>query len=279
MAKKKATSKKPTVKVVSKEVKPAKNAEASVKIIKKEKSNSKVNFEAFLRPSVLAALAAEFFGTFLLASVVISGSGQPIIVLFGLMAIVLTFGAVSGAHVNPLITMGAWATRKISTMKALGYIAAQLLGSMLAFVVLKAFVDNAPEVSQEAAMYGQQAAELFSAAPIPKGKEILVLLAELMGATIFGFAVARATSEKSLNSTGVALGVSGGLFMAILIANSAAAVVKGGAILNPAIAVALQAFTVKDTNLAWAIATYVGAALIGGIIGFFLNSLIEKSEK
>lgn len=279
MAKKKATSKKPTVKVVSKEVKPAKNTEASVKIIKKEKSNSKVNFEAFLRPSVLAALAAEFFGTFLLASVVISGSGQPIIVLFGLMAIVLTFGAVSGAHVNPLITMGAWATRKISTMKALGYIAAQLLGSMLAFVVLKAFVDNAPEVSQEAAMYGQQAAELFSAAPIPKGKEILVLLAEFMGATIFGFAVARATSDKSLNSTGVALGVAGGLFVAILIANSAAAVIKGGTVLNPAIAVALQAFTVKDTNLAWALATYVGAALIGGIIGFFLNSLIEKSEK
>jgi superfamily II helicase len=69
------------------------------------------------------------------------------------------------------------------------------------------------------------------------------------------------------------------LFVAALIANSAATIIGGGAILNPAVAISLQAFSVEGTNTLWAIATYVGAALIGGIAGFAFSSLISKNEK
>jgi aquaporin Z len=275
MAKKKATSKKTTVKVVSKEAKS--EATTSKKIVLKKKSNSII--EQISKPKFIASIAAEFVGTFLLAAAVIAGQGQPLVVLFALTAIVLMIGATSGAHVNPLITVGAWATRRINSVKAVGYILAQILGSMLAFVVIKSFIDGAPALSEEAIMYGQQAPSMFTATAIPSGKEWFILFAELLGSAIFAFSVAHTTSNKNNNSTAVALGVGSGLFVAALIANSAATIIGGGAILNPAVAISLQAFSVEGTNTLWAIATYVGAALIGGIAGFAFSSLISKNEK
>ena len=59
------------------------------------------------------ALAAEFIGTFLLASVVIAGQGQPIFVLFALVGVVLLIGGISGGYVNPALTVGAWVTRRM----------------------------------------------------------------------------------------------------------------------------------------------------------------------
>ena len=195
------------------------------------------------------------------------------------MAIVLIVGNVSGAHVNPLITVGAWATKRIGHFKMLGYIIAQLLGAMLAFVVLKAFVDAAPAVSQEALYFGETAASLFTASKIPDSYEWGILLAELLGSFIFAFAVAHVTADKKHNSTSVALGVGGGLFVAVTIASSAANMLKGSSILNPAAAIALQAFTVKETNTLWAIAIYVGAALIGGLAGFGFSELLRKNSE
>ena len=103
----------------------------------------------------------EFIGTFLLAASVLASQGQPVSVLFTLSTIVLIAGAISGAHVNPLITVGAWATRRISTLKAIFYIVAQILGAMVVFMLMNAFVSNAPEVSQQAVLYGQQKSSNF----------------------------------------------------------------------------------------------------------------------
>ncbi len=279
MAKKKATSKKSVAKTTVKAEK------ATVKSVKKVESTAKIAsssvslLDRISQPKVLASLAAEFVGTFLLTAIILASSGQPLALIFGLMAIVLIVGNVSGAHVNPLITVGAWATKRIGHFKMLGYIIAQLLGAMLAFVVLKAFVDAAPAVSQEALYYGETAASLFTASKIPAGYEWGILLAELLGSFIFAFAVAHVTADKKHNSTSVALGVGGGLFVAVMIASSAANMLKGSSILNPAAAIALQAFTVKETNTLWAIAIYVGAALIGGLAGFGFSELLRKNSE
>ena len=278
MATKKAASKAKTAKktAVKAKEKLTKTTESTVKSIKKEE---KVIAESFTSPAFLAALVAEFIGTFILAAGVVAGQGQPIIVLFLLTAIVLTIGNISGAHVNPLITVGAWATKRISTIKAIGYIVAQVLGAMLAFVVLNAFISQAPEVSAEAQAYGQTQASLFTAYALPEGKEIVVLFAELIGSLIFAFTVASVTSDKKKQDISVATGIGGGLFAALLIGGSAAAIVSASSILNPAVAISLQAFTVTGTNTVWAIAIYVGAALIGGIAGFALSSLVEKAKE
>ncbi|MNL26983.1 aquaporin Z [compost metagenome] len=192
--------------------------------------------------------------------------------MFGLVAIVLAIGAFSGAHVNPLLTVGAWVTRKITGVRALAYIVAQALGALLALVVLSAFVQQAPAADPQMAMLGQNAAELFKAAVIPEGKEWAVLFAELLGSVIFAFAVASALRIKE--RIGAAFTVGAGLYTALLIGGSAAVLVGGGAIINPAVAIALQAFSgLKDV---WPIVIYGLVPLIGGVIGFALNDVLNR---
>ncbi|MDO4902392.1 MAG: aquaporin [bacterium] len=280
MAKKKSTKAKTSVKKATEE----KVTTPEVKKAKVVASNKSVSSDLFdkvikevAQPQYIVRLVAELIGTFLLASVVIATQGQPIGVFFGITAVVLMVGALSGAHINPAITLGAWATKKIKTIPAVGYIVAQVLGAMLSFVLISAFINAAPSVSEQAAQFGQQAPKLFTASPIPEGKEMLVMWAEFIGMSIFAFGVSAVAKKKA--DSAVAFGVGGSLFVALLIAGSTSAILGASSIFNPAIAVALQAFTIEGTNTAWAIATYVGAALLGGVFGFGLETVLSRYNK
>ena len=219
------------------------------------------------------ALGAELVGTFLLAGVVIAGQGQPIFVLFALVGIVLTIGAISGAHVNPAITIGALVTRRIGWLRAIGYIIAQLLGAALAYVVLNAFIGGAAAVSAEAAAYGQTAATLYTAADVSllTGKEWYVFFAELTGTAILGFAIANATRELQ-DRVAAAFTVGLGIFIALMIAISAASYVGATAIINPALAVTLHAYSWGSI---WPFAIYALAPVIGGVLGFVIYDLLR----
>lgn len=215
------------------------------------------------------AMFAEFIGTFLLAAVVVSVSGQPIFIFFALVAITLMVAHLSGAHLNPAITFGAWINRKISTINAVGYVIAQLLGGMLALVVLNALVGGAP--GQQNPMTGQpEAAELFKAVQAVSGKEWYAFFASILGLGIFSFAFASALREKK-EHIAAAFTIGGGLFIGLIIAGQAA-------ILNPAIALTEQGFTglKGEGALTWAIAIHVAAPLIGAAIGFFLYDLFRR---
>lgn len=272
MATKKSTSaaKKATVKKSTTST-PTTTKVTTVKAVEAPKKVAAKSF-SFVRSPIVGAAVAELIGTFLLASAVIAGQGQPIIVMFALIGIVLAIGAFSGAHVNPLLTVGAWATRKITGVRALAYVVAQALGALLALGTLTWFVQQAPAASQQLGMLGQGAAELFKAGTIPEGKEWAILLAELIGATIFAFAVASASRIREKSAAALAVGI--GLFLALIISGSAAVLVGGGTIVNPAVAIALQAYSgIKDV---WPIAIYALIPLIGGVIGFALNDVINR---
>lgn len=222
------------------------------------------------------ALAAEFIGTFLFASVIIAGQGQPIFVLFALAGIVLLIGAVSGAHVNPAITIGAWATKRIGWLRAVGYIIAQCLGAAVAYFALTAFVGGAGTVSAEAAALGQTAPALFSAADVTllTGKEWFVFFAELLGTSILAFAIANATREVQ-DRVAAAFTAGLGIFIALMVAVSAASYVGASAIINPAVAIALQAYTWTW----WPFAIYALAPIIGGVAGFVIYDLVRGRSK
>lgn len=101
------------------------------------------------------ALIAEFIGTFALIFVGVGSIATNYIVRGGitgtavdLAAIALAHGftiavmvsataAVSGGHLNPAVTFGAWLTNKIDPKNAVGYIVAQCLGSIFAASLLK----------------------------------------------------------------------------------------------------------------------------------------------
>lgn len=230
------------------------------------------------RTGMLSAHIAEFIGTFILAAVAVLSQGQPLFIGFALIAIVLTIGSLSGSHVNPLVTVGAWVTRKISGLRALGYVIAQILGALLAFVVVSAFVSAAPEVSSEAQMYGQQAATMFAASPIPEGKELYVFFAEMLGAAIFGLAFASSFRFKAQDYAARALTIGLGLFAAVTVAGVAISYVGGSAVVNPAIAFTLQAVTFTDAFDLWTVLSYIIAPIVGGVIGFFLYDILRAEE-
>jgi glycerol uptake facilitator-like aquaporin len=93
-----------------------------------------------------ARLAAEFLGTgFLVAAVVGSGimaerlsAGNMAIALLAntiatgaaLVALILAFGSISGAHFNPAVTLADAAQRGLPWRDVPGYIAAQILGGI-----------------------------------------------------------------------------------------------------------------------------------------------------
>lgn len=265
-AKKSATSKQTSTKVTTVravESSPVAHVAAS------ETRRSKLSFS---RRPLLAALIAEFIGTFVFAGTVIAGQGQPILVFFALTGVVLAFGVLSGAYVNPALTVAAWVTRRMSAVRALTYIVAQLLGAMLALVVLNAYVGNA--AAPAANDLYSSTAQLFKAAALPEGKEWLILLAEVIGTLIFGFAVANATREKT-ERTAAAFTVGLGVFGGLMVAGSAAAMLGGSAILNPAVAVALQ---VNFANV-WNIAIYALGTSLGAVLGFGLFDLLRNVEK
>jgi aquaporin Z len=212
---------------------------------------------------------AEFIGTFLLAAFAVSQGNQPIVIFFAVIAIVLTVGHLSGAHINPAITFGAWITRKISTLNAIGYVIAQILGGMLALVVLNALLGGMP--GQQNPVTGQpMPAELFKSTQIVNSKEWFAIFASMLGTGIFGFAFASALREKK-EHIAAAFTIGGGLFLGMVIAGQIA-------ILNPALALTLQSFTdLKGDNvLTWTLAAYVVAPLIGSSIGFFLYDLFRR---
>ena len=63
---------------------------------------------------------------------------------FGLivMAMIFALGHISGCHINPAITLAFRALGRIGTAKAIGYIAAQLVGSVLAGLAIIAIVGD-----------------------------------------------------------------------------------------------------------------------------------------
>jgi aquaporin Z len=264
VAKKQATTKVTTVKAVE-----STPSEATVSATQNRRRTLRFGLS---RSPLLSALLAEFIGTFILAGAVIAGQGQPILVFFALVGVVLAVGTISGGYVNPALVLGAWITRRMNGTRAIAYIVAQVLGAMLALVILDAYVNNAPATSSS--LYGS-APELFKAAAIPHNKEWFIFLSEFIGTIIFGFAVAGATREKK-ERTAAALTVGLGAFLGLMMAGSAASLLGGTSILNPAVAVALQAVSFSSV---WPIMVYVVGASLGGIIGFVLYDLIRGTGR
>ena len=197
----------------------------------------------------MAMVVAETLGTFMLASVALAASFYfgsnaawyvSLSVGFTLAVLVGTIGRVSGAHVNPAVTLGLWTLRKVPTPQMVVYVAAQLLGGAFALALFEFMTDT--DILQSG----------FSTV------DARVFTAEMVGAAIFGFGVAAAITQK-LDGYMKAFTIGMSLTLGILVASIAAP-----GFLNPAVALA---------NNTWD-RTVVVAPLLGVVIGMNIYSLI-----
>ncbi len=228
-----------------------------------------------LRTPILSAATAEFVGAFLLAVTVLIVRNEPFYLFIGLVGIFMMVGGLSGAHLNPAVTIGAWVSRRMGWTRAVSYMAAQFLGAMLAVVVMNSFIAQAPEVSAEMAQYGQSAPQLFSAAALPEGQEWTIFMAEVIGLIILGFAYASVLRPRVLDKVAGAFTIGGGAFLAMAFASTAASYIGASAALNPAIAVTLSAI---DFSQYWTLVVYFIAPALGAVIGFFLYDILKTAE-
>ncbi len=207
----------------------------------------------FTKPR-FAALTAELIGTGVLTLVVLTvaqvtgGIGYYISFAVGIVLalLVIALGVVSGGHFNPAITLALWTVRKVTTIKAVLYVAVQLIGGLLAYLLFKYLLDRELSVP----------AQDFDAR---------VLVAEVVGTAILAFAVAAAVFQK-FTAGAAAFAIGAGVTVGILVAST----VSSG-YLNPAVALGAQSFE---------LATYVLGPVLGAILGVNLYSLLfATSEK
>ncbi len=196
------------------------------------------------------AYLAECLGAFILSTCVVilsSNSGTaamtPVLAGLTLMLLVYILGPISGAHVNPAITIAQWSVGRLSSANAVPYIAAQLLGGGLAFGMLWFILPAMP-----------------SAAPAD-GWMLMVL--EALGAGMLSLGVYAATSGRvTAGASGFTVG--GSLLLGALLAS----VVSLGAagVLNPAVAVSLRFFTLSHL-----LAPIVGAVAAAWLYRYLIN--------
>ena len=196
----------------------------------------------------IAALVAEFLGTgaltLLLLSVQRSTIGVPFFVAgaTGLAITVMTFAfyRVSGAQLNPALTIALWTARKITFVRMLTFIVAQLLGAYLAYLLYTYFVKN-----------GLQ--------PIGGKFSGRILTAEIIGTMLLSLGYAAALYQRF--TVGAAAAVAGLAYMVGSIAASPASL----GLLNPAIALGVHA---------WVPLTYALGPIIGALIGVNLYGFL-----
>jgi len=225
---------------------------------------------------MIGALTAEFVGTFLLVASIFAVQGQPLFVAFALVGVVLLIGGISGGHVNPAMTIGAWVTKKIDSKKAIGYIIAQILGAGFAWLILSAFMSGS-----DAALQSGTGSLLFHVATIAEGKEWYIFFAELLGSIIVALGIASALKAKN-DKVAAAFSYSFALLIGLIIAGSITSIFLTEAntsltFLNPAAAIAANGIS---WNI-WPIAIYFIAPTIGAVVGFSMQDFLysQSNEK
>lgn len=188
------------------------------------------------------ATLAEFLGAFFLALMVTLsvalpvGIPTPVVAGLTLGLLVYTIGSVSGAHVNPAITLGLYVLNKIDATRATRYIIAQLCGGVLAWILVS-LVQQTPFEAPN-----------FTIFSMP------VLLGEIAGTIVLAVGVASVVYDKvSRGASGLTIG--GSLMLGAVLAGPFST-----GVLNPAVAIGLGS----------ASALFLIAPLIGGVLGMWI---------
>ncbi len=253
--------------------KSASHSTSTVKTTSRSKAiaNIKAVHKSVTNLPYLGVIVAEFLGTFLITAAFLEMQASPLFFAFAVVGAILLVGGVSGAHLNPAVTIGAWVTRKIDSLTALFYVLAQLLGAYTAYQVLDSFLKNSSTTDTVTGT-------IFKAATITVGKEWYLFYAELLGSIIIalGFATAlRLRKDKVASSLAAGFATMIAFYLTLSITTVFLSA-QGTSLtfLNPAIAFAAQGLSLNN----WPIVIFVVAPIIGGVIGFVLQDFLQTQN-
>ncbi len=223
------------------------------------------------------ATIAELIGTFTLvfvgtATAVLAGSGllggggMPVIAIafafgFTLMVLVYAIGPISGCHVNPAVTIAMLLAGKIKANNAVGYIVAQVVGAVLASLVLLGLMNGFLDYERAVHGLGANGVPEFMTSVASLGWEIVLT-------ALFLYVIFTATAAKA-TPAGAGLAIGGFLFVAHLIG-----VPLGDSSLNPARSLGPALF--QGGGSLGALWVFIVGPIVGGIVGFLLYTLTNK---
>jgi aquaporin NIP len=209
-------------------------------------------------------LAAELFGTFVLVfagtgAIVINDSTQGTIghagvaLTFGLvvLAMIYSVGDVSGAHLNPAVTVGFWAARRFPARSVLPYVASQCLGALLASACLLALFPDHQNLG----------------ATLPRGSALQSFALELLLTCFLMFvilSVSTGAKEKGMTA-GIAVG-------AVIAFEAMFAGPISGASMNPARSLAPAIVSGRLEHL-W---VYLTATFLGALVAVLSCRCIQE---
>ena len=223
----------------------------------------------------IATYALVFFGPLsVILSVVAFGDGLTIesILMISLghgaviALMVYAFGHVSGAHINPAVTIPMMITKKISVADGIGYIIFQVIGAIIATLSLMAIL---PEIGKPVLWGGHVGPSELLNHSIMSGFVVEVILTFFLVVVIFMTAVHK-KAPKSVYGAAI-----GGMVFLLHVVG----VPLTGASMNPARSLA-PAVATGDAGLLEIQWLYWVAPIVGGIIaGVIMNYVFVNNDE
>jgi aquaporin Z len=187
---------------------------------------------------------AEALGTFALTFVVLLSTvfampySTPVMAAGTLGLFVYLIGGLSGAHLNPAITIGLLSVNKMRVSDAFFYVIAQFIGAIIALILLYLLTGESTGIGFE--------------------NDLLVAAFEAMGTFVLAFGISSVVLGK-IHPAASGLAIGGSLFIGIYLAS-----VVSNAVLNPAVALGIGSFGPM----------YVLGPIVGSVAGFWASHLL-----
>ncbi|WP_322810245.1 aquaporin [Terricaulis sp.] len=219
---------------------------------------------------MIKKLAAEFIGTFTLVlfgcgAAVLAGFGiigqEGIAWAFGLAIVAMAYGigSVSGAHLNPAVSFGFWASGRMSTTDMGGYWIAQCLGAIVGAGILLVIASGSPDYALATSGLGQNGygLRLPSGQGSPGDYALIACAVFEVVATFIFVAVILGSTQKGSEFAGLAIGLT-------LVAIHIVGIQVTGVSVNPARSLGPAVWVLGDAlGQLW---LFVAAPMVGALL-------------
>ena len=269
-----ATKTKPEDKVIA-----SKNESCFKGLFAKKYEEKESILTIFKNHKFYGALLGEILGTafitMLLFALTLIRIENMAIYTFAVIAVFIAIYSFSGACLNPIVAIGMMASRRMSVIRSIMYIIAEIIGAWIGWLIIDSFHLAG----------GESAYAMPTMAAVEEGQFPYFAFVELLGAIVIAFFYARALKYKRSVFTFGAT-VAGGMIIAILIGYIVSAAflqLNNNFVFNPASALMFKIFPTSGENfgeilggVCQALSIYALLPMVGGVVGFYLADFTSK---